>query len=293
MIWVSSSGVRARRISAAVQQLAEAGFTQLELSGGTEPYPELESDLLELAAGGRLRFQLHNYFPPPASPFVLNLASMDELILQASLEHVKRALDLSRKLGATRLAVHAGFRFDVPPGELGGALGERPLAAHADSLQRFVASLRELAPHAGSVRLYVENNVLSERNRRTWPGENPLLLCCAADWRELKPMLEPLGIGLLLDLAHLKVSTRSLGLDFETEAAELLAETDYLHLSDNDGLRDSNQELLEEGSVMQALRRLPAPPTCMTLEVYSGLEAITRSARRLEALWPEHPRGTP
>lgn len=285
MIWVSSTGVRAARITDSIRTLVDAGFRHVELSGGSEPYPELENELEALAEAG-IGLQLHNYFPPPPEPFVLNLASLDTRVREQSITHCLRALDLSHRLGARRYGVHAGFLFDVPPSELGGALGDRPLVDKDAALEAFVSALATLSAAAGDVRLYVENNVLSARNRQTWPGANPLLLCRAADWRELRPLLQPLGIGLLLDLAHLRVSATSLGLDFRAEAEELLAATDCLHLSDNDGLRDNNGPLTADGPVMQALRGLDQPPASVTLEVYTGLPDITTSADLLEELWP-------
>lgn len=285
MIHISSSGLPAPRITDTIDRLAAAGFRGIELSGGSTHYPGLEQDLLDHAGAG-LDLQLHNYFPPPVEPFVLNLASLDDGIHARSLAHCRRALALSNRLGARRYGVHAGFLLDPAPRELGQALADRPFADRDRALERFVSSLAELATEAGATRLYIENNVLSARNRRTWPGPNPLLLCCAADWRELRPLLEPLGIGLLLDLAHLRVSAHSLGLDFAAEADELLCASDYLHLSDNNGLEDSNGPLCADGEILASLSRLGSPPAALTLEVYTGLDHIRESARLLDGLWP-------
>ena len=48
MIYVSSSCVKAKRISESVFVLAKKGFKNIELSGGTKPYKELTKDLFDL-----------------------------------------------------------------------------------------------------------------------------------------------------------------------------------------------------------------------------------------------------
>ncbi len=284
MIHVSSSGLRGERIGDVTRELAAAGFRAIELSGGTKPYPDLEEELIELRTSLGLDLQLHNYFPPPDEPFVFNLSSEDPVIHAASMAHARKAIALSRELGARRYGMHAGFRFDPRPAELGRAMGTRALQSAEEATRRFFDSLAELAGECGNLRLYVENNVLSERNRQEWKGENPLLLCSAAEWREWAPELDRLGVGLLLDLAHLKVSAASLDLDFEAEAAELLQASDYWHVSDNDGRSDSNGPLQEGGMIHRALKACDRRPQCITLEVYSGLEELRRSRDSLRTL---------
>ena len=82
MIYVSSACVKARRIGDAVQQLADAGFTCIELSGGTIHYSGWKTDLFKLKEENGLHYLFHNYFPPPEKPFVLNLASLDDAIFE-------------------------------------------------------------------------------------------------------------------------------------------------------------------------------------------------------------------
>ena len=96
--YISSSCFRGERIGDVVADMAEQGFRKIELSGGTQPYPQLTEDLLQLQEQYQLDLLCHNYFPPPPIPFVLNLASLDDAIYAASLSHVEGALNLSRQL---------------------------------------------------------------------------------------------------------------------------------------------------------------------------------------------------
>ena len=77
MIFISTSCIKNNKIRDSVQELAENGFQNIELSGGTKFYENFENDLLELKDRYKLNYRCHNYFPPPKKPFVLNLASLN------------------------------------------------------------------------------------------------------------------------------------------------------------------------------------------------------------------------
>ena len=61
MIYVSSACVKVRKIKDSVLALAEIGFRNIELSGGTKYYPEIERDLMYLQDKYELNYQVHNY----------------------------------------------------------------------------------------------------------------------------------------------------------------------------------------------------------------------------------------
>ena len=99
MIYVSTSCVRNDYIKDSVRELAEMGFFNIELSGGTRYYEGYLEDLLSLKQEYRLNYQVHNYFPPPREDFVLNLIDTDETNYERSLEMIRKALDISKRLG--------------------------------------------------------------------------------------------------------------------------------------------------------------------------------------------------
>jgi hypothetical protein len=92
MIYVSSACSKQKFIGPAVKELADKGFKNIELSGGTRYYDDYEPDLFDLQKKYDLTFLVHNYFPPPKDPFILNLASLDRGIYEKSLHHLKKAL---------------------------------------------------------------------------------------------------------------------------------------------------------------------------------------------------------
>ncbi len=96
MIYISSSCVKRSRISESVEILAENGFLNIELSGGTEYYHGITDDLLRLKKKYSLNYLLHNYFPPPSEHFTLNLASAHEDVVSNSFSLINTAVELSR-----------------------------------------------------------------------------------------------------------------------------------------------------------------------------------------------------
>jgi sugar phosphate isomerase/epimerase len=89
------------------------------------------------------------------------------------------------------------------------------------------------------ISLMVENNVFSEKNLKIFP-ENPLLMCDPLESSRILDLL-PKSVGLLLDVAHLKVSSNSLKFDITQMFSECSERIVGYHLSDNNGLEDSNQ----------------------------------------------------
>lgn len=282
MIYISSSCVKSDRIAESVMKLAEAGFANIELSGGTVPYPNLEEDLLELKSRYDLNYLCHNYFPPPTVPFVLNLASLDESVASQSMEHCKKAIDLSKKLGARKIAFHAGFLINIPVEQIGKKISSKSLFPSKKAMQSFIENLSILKSYADKeVRLYIENNVLSEENFEEFEHKNPFFF---TDSNNLQDIRSKMAIDILLDMAHLKVSCRSLSLNFVREAKELLSQTDYIHLSDNDGKRDTNNAIDSKSEILDILSQFDLNKYTITLETYSNLEEIRKSYDLIEKL---------
>ena len=76
----------------AIKLLAKNKINSIELSGGVYTN-NLETQLKNLS--GQFELIIHNYFPVPKNPFVLNLASLDENIFQESLNHIKKSIKLA------------------------------------------------------------------------------------------------------------------------------------------------------------------------------------------------------
>ncbi len=273
-IYISSSCIRAKKIADAVESLAIAGFDKIELSGGTHLYAHWLEDLLELKEKYNLTYRCHNYFPPPETSFVLNLSS--SIDYEKSLTFIKKTLAISADLGADKFGLHAGFRIEPKVSELGKKISSANIMPYEEAFKRFQAGILELSQFAlvQGVELYVENNVFSDANYRSFKGKNPFLLTHASEY---KNNFVNQHYKLLLDVAHLKVSCKTLGLNFYQQLKVLTECSDYLHISDNNGLSDLNLGLKENSMLYQELRDLDLSGKTFTLEIYEDLKEIEYS----------------
>ena len=222
----------------------EHGF-DVELSSSARHTPDM-LDYIKPAMK-RIKFLVHNYFPAPATPFVLNLASGDSTIHERSVEHCKRAIDLCTEVGSPFYSVHAGFAFHLEPEDLGKPEAQRKLDdsrhfSRGDAYQRFVSTVRALGEYARSrnTGLLIENNVVTAENLDD-NNESPLLLTTPEEINRFFQDLDDPSVRLLLDVAHAKVSAHTFGIRLEDYFEQLSPLIEALHLSDNDGLRDSNK----------------------------------------------------
>lgn len=214
------------------------GIENVELSGGLYDENQL-TNLKKLK--DKINFQLHNYFPPPMQPFVLNLASLSADIVKKSLDHIEKALQFSIELNCPRYSFHGGFLIDPQISELGSKVKNREIYDRNEAIKIFLENINLLADRASilGVSLFIENNVLSQNNFIEFNG-NPFLMVDANECYDI--MIEtPSNVNLLLDLAHLNVSSKTLKFDRNYFFRKC---NDYIHayhLSDNDGLHDNNK----------------------------------------------------
>jgi len=277
-VYVSTTGFRVRDLASILEACRTEGFDALELSDVRDP----DLALLDPRPDGPPlpALLVHNYFPPPAAPFLLNLAAPDPVNLERSREHCRAAIDLSARLGAPVYGAHAGFAYDLPPSLLGHPEQQAtiPLDALADrdqTVARLVESARDLAAYGQSrgVRFLIENHVCSplggEASRRLLPA------CTPQDLVELVRAVDHPWFGLLLDTGHAMVSARAFG--FEPEAL-FEAAGDHalgLQLSINDGLTDQHLPFGPDAWFLPWLRRLPG--ATLTAELAASDPALLRA----------------
>jgi len=279
MIFVSSSCVKHNKIKNSVEELAINGFKNIELSGGTQYYDNFENDLLGLKDRYGLNYRCHNYFPPPKEHFVLNLASLNDYVFKASFDHLQESIALSSRLGAERFAFHAGYFIDIKLNEIGQRLSRDNLFNESKSVTSFCNAFQILKEQAGDVELFIENNVFSAANAETFNIKNPFMLTSFNNYISLK---ESIDFNLLLDVAHLKVSAKTLGLNFEDEFEKMMNVSSYIHISNNDGLHDSNNQLKKSSHLLSMINSSDTDNKDFTLEVYDGIDALKHSHDALE-----------
>jgi len=264
MIYISTGGIKNKNASKFSEELLSYGINEIELSGGLHSESLLD-DLLILST--KINFQIHNYFPPPEKPFVLNLGSLDPEVGMRSYDHVVKALEWCSILGSDHYSFHAGFLLDPGVHELGKKIVDRDLYDRDKSKEIFVSrvkNLHEIAKNS-DITLMIENNVLSNNNSLEFKS-NPLLMCAPEECNEVLNNL-PEDIKLLIDVAHLKVSANSL--NFNPEKMFHMCENRIggYHLSDNNGLSDTNQAFNSKSWFWNYLNPLI---DYISIEVYSS-----------------------
>ena len=118
---------------------------------------------------------------------MLNLASLDDDIYKKSIELCKDAIRLSKKIGGKHYGVHGGFLIDFRPKQAGKKIDYQHLNNKQKAINRFSDAWNILLDEANNyVSLYVENNVFSKTNSKTYLQENPFLLTSYSGYLELK-----------------------------------------------------------------------------------------------------------
>jgi len=236
--YISTGAFCSRYLPEIVEQARTNGLFRLELSSDVAYAPD-SIDVVRRCRND-FEFLLHNYFPAPADPFVLNLAAADPEMLARSRAHCRTALEVSAEVGAPVFAAHAGFAVQPKVSELGQRLSDSAAVPRPVAYAIFRDSVGDLIEHGRrlGVRFLVENNVVTTKNARD--GTNPFLLL--AEPAEIKRLASDIGdgFGMLMDVAHFKISARTLGFDPVAGLIDLTPLIAAYHLSDNDGLSDDN-----------------------------------------------------
>jgi sugar phosphate isomerase/epimerase len=209
----------------------------LEFSSNIKYQP----DLIKIYKSAGIKKITHNYFPAPEKPFVLNLASSNNEIREASINHCKQGIDLAQESTEKVFSFHAGFCIDPCYSELGRKIKYSSDYNKDLHFQHFIYSLNELLKYSSNsgIKLLIENNVISKENLLN--QKNPLLCCSSTEIIKTIEQINNSNLMLLLDTAHLKVSCNTLNLNLKSEIEKLLPYIRAVHHSDNDGYIDNNK----------------------------------------------------
>lgn len=278
MIYISSSCIKNPNIVHCVGLLAKHGVYHIELSGGTDFIPSIVEELLILKDKYGLNFLVHNYFPPPAKHFILNLASLDEEIWHNTVQFMKNAIDTACLLGSPVYGMHAGFYINPQVDELGKKIQKQTLSRKNAAMKRFIEGYRLLQDYnKNRIRLYVENNVLSLANYTTYQ-DNPFMLTIFEEYEELKKLLD---FSLLFDVGHYKVTANVLKKDFCADVDKFMNVCEYIHVSDNDGKCDLHKIPNPDSEMYALLSRVRDTHKFVTLETYADIQPLTQFYREI------------
>lgn len=234
-VFASTGGFKNLTFYDAAIELVKSGCKNIEVSAGL--YVENPESLLTLLKY-ECNLMLHNYFPPPLDSFVLNLSSDKPEILDRSISLAKAAIDISSNLSSKFYGVHSGFRINLGVEDLGRVKTRHQVVSKKKAQYIFMKTVSELGKYAAkkNILLLLENNVLTKANLKLF-GMNPFLMVEPVEIQSTILNLD-CEVGLLLDLAHLKISSKTL--EFSPQDATLYLNpfvTGY-QASENNGLED-------------------------------------------------------
>lgn len=270
--YISTGAFRFNELSEIITFSINHGIDHIELSSGIPYQPNLLAQVRE-TKNTQMKYLVHNYFPPAKEPFVLNLASPDEVIRIRSLDLCEAAIELAAELEAPFYSVHSGFTFDPRPDFLGKHEYKSKIfldayipyeQAYAIFLKN-VVHLTELARSRG-LRLLIENNVVSP-SYLTEDNRDTLLMASADEIIRFVSDVDDPALGVLVDVGHVKVTATALNFRRERFIEALEPHIGAFHLSDNDGRFDQNLPFDEKAWFFPLLRDIPDVP--LVIEAYN------------------------
>ena len=260
-IYISTGGFKNLSGYEASKKLLKNKIKDIELSGGLYDKNSIRN-IAKLK--NQTNFRIHNYFPPPKIPFVLNIASLNKKSSTKSMNHIYSSIKYCKKLNSDYYSFHAGFLCDPKIDQLGKKFFTKKLYNRKKAIEVFLKKLKKISKFANkhNVKILIENNVLNSRYK---PTSNPFLM---ADEKEILNLLKkfPKNVKLLLDVAHLKVSSKTFGFNPVRVLKKINPYLGGYHLSDNDGKADTNDFFTEKSWFWKYLRK---DLNYYSIEVYS------------------------
>ena len=202
---------------------------------------------------------IHNYFPPPKTPFNFNLASKNKVIREKSSKLAKKAIEICCDIESPLYTFHAGFTVDPP--KLGKALPRINVNDRKEAIKTFIKEIESITDFADSrgIKVAMEPNVVQKFNL----VENKNDLCLFADYDEIEElfrMLKKNSLGLLIDLGHTIVTSHWLKYDKDEFVKKCEKYAYALHVSNNNGLQDQHKELTTNCWAITKLKKFQSKP---------------------------------
>ena len=281
MIYVSTACLKRNQVGDVLKEYGENDIRYIELSGGTHYYNDIEKDLKKYREMYDLTYACHAYFPPPKDDFVVNLASCNEKIYKQSIEHYEKCIDMLNRNHIDVLSIHAGFLVEVTTETIGKKIVNPIIYDEQEAYLRFTEAYRHISKLCSdcNIDFYLENNVLSRENYQEFYNHNYFMM---TDYSSIMKMKEKMNFNLLLDLAHLYVSSSTLNLSYDIQCEKLLPYAKWLHVSENNGVVDQHRQLVKESNITGKLYKLNNKDINITLETIGDVSEIKNSINIVE-----------
>lgn len=227
----------------ALEICKDNGITAVELGSNHsfDPNP------LDTIRNYPFSYLVHNYFPIPASPFVLNIASLDERIREKSVEHIYKAIDFCVEAGAHLYTFHPGFITD-PMGSNqtqqnydfqwdDKAQKEYPIAF--DHMLRNMDKCVGYSKKKG-IKIAIETE-------GSFYKKDHLLMQRPDEYEKLFKYYGPADIGVNLNIGHLRLAMEAFQFSLQEFIDVIETRLVAMELSHNDGKYDEHLPLQSDG----------------------------------------------
>lgn len=237
------------KISEVLELCAGHGLKNLELGSNHCYEPEFVNIIKSFACQyEQSNFLVHNYFPIPKESFVLNIASLDEEIRKKSIQHIFKAIDFCREIGAKLYTFHPGFLTD-PKGasqEAGNydfRFDEQQLflEKYQQAFGRMIESIRKVVDYAKNKQVKIAIETEGSISKK-----DHLLMQRPEEYQRFFQHFSPEDIGINLNLGHLILASKAFSFE-QKDFVDLVAPyVVAMELSHNQGINDDHLPLKEE-----------------------------------------------
>ena len=251
-VYLSTSCYGRISVSNAIKQCQKIAGNFVEISAPHD-YQSMD-DLKEVLKGFRdkgVNFALHNYFPAPKSPFVLNMAASDSITYNKTEELIKNAFCLADYAESPIYGIHAGYLAKAKAGEDGYFIFSDEEESYKTALEntiKFVNNILKYKPK--NLTFIIENLFPSPKKRHS-------LNCSYEEIKELMNSL-PNEVGILLDLGHFNISSNILGFNRHKALDKLVnnffGRIKEIHISENNGFKDEHLAVKENSWQLEIIK---------------------------------------
>jgi sugar phosphate isomerase/epimerase len=268
-------------VAAVIRLCLKHGITRLEL-GSNHRYEENFADIVSRFP---CEYLVHNYFPIPEEPFVVNIASLNDKIRNRSIQHILDAIDFCAETKAGLYTFHPGFLSDPEKAGRSGKSydflfnNEKPTSKFYEiAFEKMIESINTVIPHAGKMGIPV---AIETEGSATKPDH--LLMQHPDEYIRFFNHFSKEEIGINLNLGHLNLASKVFGFS-KHRFVEFIQ--DYLvamELSHNNGEIDEHLPLLDEAWYWDFISDTRFENTKKILEFRNtSIEDVVASYRKVE-----------
>lgn len=222
-------------------------ISNIELGAAHSLMPSL-SPLLKYQKDTGCNFICHANFPPSSEKLFLNLCSQSPNMQKSVMASAKASIELLNKMGGSLYSVHFGFLADMLPNLM--QMSEK--APYQKAFDTGANTLGQVCDYAQ----YYNVNVAVENQ----PPHGLLLLSKPQEMKELLKKVARKNLGLLIDLGHMALTEKKLGIPrsdfaklqekaFEFHVHEIVGENDHQKLTSPSVFAGFDREILMKSAL--------------------------------------------